>query len=138
MQGNAAARNNLGFCYHDGRGVPEDYSQEVYRYRLSAQQGRALGQSNYGTCPEFGRGVRKDLNVAIEMYRRSARTGFSEKASQASRYCTVTQTAEALVLQFLLSAAESSLPPVFFSPERELTFRAQYVILCRITFSPYE
>jgi TPR repeat protein len=40
-QGHAQAQLNLGFCYENGNGVPEDKVEAVKWYRLAAEQGSA-------------------------------------------------------------------------------------------------
>ena len=42
-QGEAAAQNNLGFCYEDGRGVPRDYEEAARWYEMAGEaEKRAL------------------------------------------------------------------------------------------------
>jgi TPR repeat protein len=43
-QGHADAQNNLGTCYYNGQGVPQDYAQAAGWYRKAADQGFALAQ----------------------------------------------------------------------------------------------
>lgn len=38
-QGNAMAQCNLGYCYDEGNGVPQDYSKAVYWYPLIERVG---------------------------------------------------------------------------------------------------
>lgn len=85
-QGHAGAQNNLGFCYHNGWGVPKDMTQAAMWYKRSADQGNAWGQSNYGTCLEFGWGVEKDIPSAIEMYRKSAAQGHASAKKHLKRH----------------------------------------------------
>jgi len=40
-QGNAAAQNNLGVMYDQGRGITKDYQEALKWYRLSAAQENA-------------------------------------------------------------------------------------------------
>ena len=47
-EGNAVAQNNLGLMYHNGWGVPQDYKEAVYWYRLAVEQGYAIAQYNLG------------------------------------------------------------------------------------------
>src|SRR3989442_15463719 len=46
--GDAHAQFNLGWLYHDGRGVPQDYAQARQWYEKAAAQGNAPAQSNLG------------------------------------------------------------------------------------------
>ena len=45
-QGDADARNNLGFMYGNGEGVPKDYVQAYKWYNLAAAQGVAMARTN--------------------------------------------------------------------------------------------
>ena len=63
-EGNAVAQNNLGLMYHNGWGVPQDYKEAVYWYRLAAEQGDAKAQGNLGVMYAFGNGVIKDYVYA--------------------------------------------------------------------------
>lgn len=38
-QGNAITQNNLGACYHEGKGVEQDYKKAVELYQRAAEQG---------------------------------------------------------------------------------------------------
>ena len=80
-QGDADAQNDLGICYENGVGVPQNYTEAVKWYRKSAEQGNATAQNNLGLCYENGVGVTKDLNKAIEWYRKAALQG-SEDAKR--------------------------------------------------------
>ncbi len=62
--GNASAQSNLGFMYHVGRGVPQDFPEAVSWYRLAAEQGDAAAQVNLGVMYKHGHGVPQDFVVA--------------------------------------------------------------------------
>ena len=74
-QGNAAAQNNLGLMYDNGRGVIQDYKEAVKWTRLSANQGYAGAQNNLGLMYDNGRGVIQDYKEAVRWYRLSADQG---------------------------------------------------------------
>jgi uncharacterized protein len=59
-QGDAEAQCNLGVCYDNGDGVPEDDAEAVKWYRKAADQGYALAQYNLGVCYANGDGVPQD------------------------------------------------------------------------------
>ena len=46
--GNAGVQFNLGLMYSNGNGVPQDYKEAVYWYRLAAEQEHAKAQYNLG------------------------------------------------------------------------------------------
>ena len=50
--------------YERGYGVPQDYKEAVYWYRLAAEQGLAEAQTNLGAMYAFGNGVIKDYVYA--------------------------------------------------------------------------
>ena len=67
-QGDADAQYNLGVCYDNGRGVPQDYAEAVKWYRKAAEQGDADAQYNLGVCYIFGRGVKRDCEEAEKWF----------------------------------------------------------------------
>ena len=77
-EGNAAAQFNLGLMYQNGYGVPQDYKESVYWYRLAAEQGDADSQYNLGVMYERGYGVSKDDKEAVNWYRLSAEQGLTD------------------------------------------------------------
>ena len=64
-QGDAEAQCNLGACYANGTGVPQDYTEAVRWYRLAADQGLAIGQYNLGYHLYNGLGVKPDRKEAL-------------------------------------------------------------------------
>ena len=74
-EGNAVAQNNLGLMYHNGWGVPQDYKEAVYWYRLAVEQGYAIAQYNLGLMYEKGKGVPQDDKEAAQLYRLAAEQG---------------------------------------------------------------
>jgi hypothetical protein len=66
-QGNAEAQNNLGVMYHEGQGVPQDYSESARWYQSAANQGFAGAQFNLGLMYSAGQGVPMD-NVQAYMW----------------------------------------------------------------------
>ena len=75
-EGNAVAQNNLGLMYHNGWGVPQDYKEAVYWYRLAVEQGYAIAQYNLGLMYEKGKGVPQDDKEAARLYRLAAEQGY--------------------------------------------------------------
>ena len=71
-QGNVTAQYNLGYMYHDGRGVSRDHAKAVEWYRKSAEQGNADAQYALGYMYENGRGVSQDHAKAVEWYQKAA------------------------------------------------------------------
>ena len=75
-EGNAAAQFNLGLMYQNGYGVPQDYKEAVYWYRLAAEQGYANAQSNLANRYYYGEGVNKDIVYAHMWKNISASNGY--------------------------------------------------------------
>jgi len=48
MQGSTASRNNLGYHFHFGLGVPVDYDLAIYWHTLAAKAGDAYSMTNLG------------------------------------------------------------------------------------------
>ena len=77
-EGNAAAQNNLGLMYHNGWGVPQDYKEAVYWYRLATEQEHAKAQYNLGVMYNNGNGVPQDYEEAVRWYQLAAEQGHSK------------------------------------------------------------
>ena len=74
-QGYVGAQCNLGVCYKNGQGVPQNYSQAVYWYRKAAGQGLAVAQYNLGCCYADGRGVSQNYSQAVYWFCKAAEQG---------------------------------------------------------------
>ncbi len=74
-QGNSVAQFNLGFMYHEGKGVPLDSKEALKWYRLAADQGDPAAQFNLGVMYDKGDGVPQDYKEAIQWYRLAADQG---------------------------------------------------------------
>ena len=77
-QGDAEAQCNLGACYANGTGVPQDYTEAVRWYRLAADQGLAEAQNNLGACYVKGIGVPQDYSEAVRWFRLAVDQGYAE------------------------------------------------------------
>jgi TPR repeat protein len=51
-QGHAAAQNNLGWMYQNGRGVPQGHSEAVKWYHKAAAQGHAAARAKVKALQE--------------------------------------------------------------------------------------
>ena len=74
-EGIANAQNNLGFIYHMGRGVTQDYQQAEKWYRLAAEQGHTVAQNNLGVMYVKGKGVTQDYVRARMWFNFAAKLG---------------------------------------------------------------
>lgn len=74
-QGSSVAQFNLGFMYHEGRGVPRNSTEAFRWYRRAAVLGDPAAQFNLGVMYEMGDGIPQDYKEAIQWYRRSADRG---------------------------------------------------------------
>jgi len=61
--------------YKNGRGVPQDYTEAVRLYLLSAEQGHALAQTNLGVLYVRGFGVQQDKVLAHMWFNLGAANG---------------------------------------------------------------
>ena len=60
-RGDALAEVNLGWLYHEGKGVPKDYNKAAELYQKAAEQGNAVGQAYLASQYAEGKGVPKKL-----------------------------------------------------------------------------
>jgi TPR repeat protein len=63
-QGDAVARNQLGFMYSEGHGVTQDYAEAVKWCRKAADQGWTEAQLNLGVMYGQRHGVPQDYALA--------------------------------------------------------------------------
>ena len=79
-------------------GVPQDYAEDVKRYRTAAVQGDASAQNNLGYMYELGRGVPQDYVLAHMWFNLAAAKGDKdavEPRARVARKMTDAQIAEA-------------------------------------------
>jgi uncharacterized protein len=74
-EGNSIAQFNLGFMYHEGKGVPQDSKEALKWYRLAADQGDPAAQFSLGVMYDNGDGVPQDYKEATKWYRLAADRG---------------------------------------------------------------
>ena len=74
--GEARAQANIGACFAEGLGVPEDPPLALKWLTLSAEAGHPPGQRNLAALYlRGGRGVETDFPKAADLYRRAAEAG---------------------------------------------------------------
>jgi len=74
-KGSPVAQSILGFLYHHGRGVEQDFKEAAKWFRKAAEQGNAVSQFNLGLMYEKGRGVERDFKEAVKWNRKAAEQG---------------------------------------------------------------
>lgn len=72
------AQNNLGVCYENGLGVPQNNQKAVYWYQKSANQSYDRGLYNLSNCYFYGNGVAQDRTKAAQLAKKAADQGFHE------------------------------------------------------------
>lgn len=86
-QGHPAATQKLGFCYHIGKGVPENYEMAVKYHRKAALGGNAEAQWWLGTCYLNGMGVPEDENEGFRWMNEAAVGGDMYGQSRMAFFC---------------------------------------------------
>ena len=76
-EGNKSAANNLGVCYHDGKGTQSDYQKANELYLVGIAQNNSASYYNYGWNLYYGQGVTKDISKARAHMQKSAQLGFA-------------------------------------------------------------
>ena len=71
-EGIAQAQCDLGVCYEQGAGVPQDKVEAVKWYRKAADQEFSEAQCDLGFCYGQGSGVPKDMVEAVKWFRKAA------------------------------------------------------------------
>ncbi|WP_457581031.1 tetratricopeptide repeat protein [Ensifer canadensis] len=74
--GVARAQNNIGACFAEGLGVPQDRALAGKWLRLAAEAGDPVGERNYAAFHMQGAdGTDGDYSIAADYYRRAAEKG---------------------------------------------------------------
>lgn len=79
-QGHAGAQNQLGLCFFNGQGVPQDAKRAVHWFYESAERGNSDGQYNLGLRFYRGEGVPPDLVLAYQWFSLAAKQDHQEAA----------------------------------------------------------
>ena len=90
-QEHAHARFNLGWMYHEGRGVLQDYKTAVKWYTLAAEQGDATAQYSLGVRYAKGEGVIQD-DVYAHMWGNIAASNGNENGVKLRSFVTKEMT----------------------------------------------
>ncbi len=56
--------NNIGNCYDEGKGVPQNTAEAIKWYRLAADLGSGRAMASLGLKYQYGDGVPKDFLIA--------------------------------------------------------------------------
>jgi tetratricopeptide (TPR) repeat protein len=74
-QGDPNAETNLGWLYHEGKGVPQDYHKAVELFQKAADQGYAVGQAYLASAYADGKGVPRDYSKAVDLFHKALDQG---------------------------------------------------------------
>ena len=77
-KGKAAAQSELGLCYYEGNGVPQNGKEAIRWFLLAARQGNAQAQYYLGRAYSSGEGVPKDIESAYAWLGMSAAQGYKK------------------------------------------------------------
>ena len=83
--GDAASQRDLGWCYHEGVGVPLDYAAAVHCYREAADQGDTKAQDNLGLSYLDGDSVTVSERWARHWLEKAARQGHRKAKARLKR-----------------------------------------------------
>jgi uncharacterized protein len=81
-KGDAGAQNNLGYRYHVGQGMIQDYAEASRWYRKAAEQGDAVAQSNLGIIYGQGQGRPPDYVEAHMWFNLAASRASGDQQKQ--------------------------------------------------------
>ncbi|MEI8205798.1 MAG: tetratricopeptide repeat protein [Kiritimatiellales bacterium] len=79
-KGKASAQSELGLCYYEGDGVPQDDQEAIRWFLLAARQGNSRAQFYLGRAYSSGKGVSKDIESACAWLGMAAAQGYKEAA----------------------------------------------------------
>ncbi len=73
--GDVSAQFHLGWCYAEGEGVEQSWSQAVKWYNKASEGGSIRAINNLGLCYENGQGVEQSFINAVKLYKIAAEQG---------------------------------------------------------------
>ena len=76
-EGDASAQYKLGYIYHQGKGVPQDFTMATLWFQKAAEQGLASAQFTLGHMYHQGKGVPQDFTMATLWFRKAAERGLA-------------------------------------------------------------
>ena len=74
-RGDPQAQCYLGFCFNNGLGGEQNFTEAVNWFKRSAEQGDPIGQFYLAVCYSMGTGVPVDLPEAMKWWRKAAEQG---------------------------------------------------------------
>jgi len=81
--GNAEDQCNLGKCYYQGQGIPQNYYSAVIWFRKSAERKWAEGQYYLGRSYYYGQGFPKpDYEQAVKWFEQAAKQNYADAQYQ--------------------------------------------------------
>lgn len=83
--GDMASQRDLGWCCHEGAGMPVDYAAAVRWYRAAAKQGDAKAQYNLGLSYLDGDGVAPSALLARRWLDNAAQQGHRQAKARLKR-----------------------------------------------------
>jgi TPR repeat protein len=84
QKGNDSAQFELGLCYHNGDGVPQDDKEAIKWFLFAARQGNAQAQFYLGCACVSGEGIQKDIESAYAWFAAAAAQGHQKAAERQS------------------------------------------------------
>jgi RHS repeat-associated protein len=75
--GDPEAQYALGYMYHHGQAVAQDYHEALRWYQEAADHGYPKAQYDLGSMYYYGQGVPKDYDQAVRWYRNAADQGYA-------------------------------------------------------------
>ena len=76
-QGDAAAQNDLGVMYFEGKDIEQDYEKAAEWFLKAAKQGNGNAQRYLGYMYYHGKGVEQNYEKAAEYWRKAAEQGIA-------------------------------------------------------------
>ena len=79
--GETSALFNLGYLYHEGKVVPQDFAKAHQLFRRGAEAGHAGAKNSLGWMYANGEGVARDYGTAARWFEQAARAGNAAAAN---------------------------------------------------------
>eukprot|EP00794_Sanderia_malayensis_P007072 gene7072-7869_t len=103
--GHMSAIYNMGLCFDQGKGVPQNHVKAAQFYEIAADKGHPKAQFNLATLfAEGPGGVKRDANRAIAMLERAAENGITKAQVHMAFYLAKESNHEKAVKYFKMAS----------------------------------
>lgn len=126
-RGHGGARNNLGYLYQHGLGLPQNDEEAFRWYKKAAEGGLGWGKDSIARCYRDGVGVAKDVSRAYTWFQLAAEQGVQVARQEADRIASLMDLSEyKRAYELYREASDPKLPAIPDTlPGTDATFQSK-------------